>query len=162
MIVFPWPDKSLTPNAKRRKHWRSYRQAIIDDRQRGHDETLAQMPLDARLAVKTGSGHIGMSITFYPPDARRRDDDGMISAFKHMRDGMADALGLDDYRFRPEYRFADPEKPGRVEVRFAKLFQIERVEGSEPVDNSGTPARDLQRPYKNGVSGLPPDQGEAA
>lgn len=23
MIILPWPDKRLTPNAKRRKHWRT-------------------------------------------------------------------------------------------------------------------------------------------
>ena len=57
-----------------------------------------------------------MTIRFYPPDARLRDDDGIIGAFKHARDGIADALRVDDHRFRPEYHFMDPAKPGRVEV----------------------------------------------
>ncbi|KQM58771.1 hypothetical protein ASE65_10430 [Sphingomonas sp. Leaf16] len=57
-----------------------------------------------------------MTIRFVPPDHRRRDDDGMIGAFKHGRDGIADALGVDDHSFRPTYEFAEPEKPGRVVV----------------------------------------------
>lgn len=119
-IVLPWPHKSLTPNAKRRKHWRAYQPFARADRQLGHDETLAQLNhglRDVRHALK-GTGKIALSITFYPPDHRKRDDDGAISAFKHMRDGICDALHVDDCRFRPAYSFQEPEKPGRVEVIF--------------------------------------------
>lgn len=118
MIVLPWPDKRVFPNAKRRKHWRTYQPAIKADREMGKFFTLEQMSPEARQGVKKGSGHIEMTVTFFPPDKRRRDDDGMISAFKHLRDGVADALGVDDHRFRANYRFEDALSPGRVEVRF--------------------------------------------
>jgi hypothetical protein len=62
-----------------------------------------------------------MTITFYPPDHRHRDDDNMVGSFKSYRDGIADALGVNDRRFRPRYVFADPEKPGRVEVSFSRV-----------------------------------------
>jgi len=62
-------------------------------------------------------GRIKMKITFYPPDRKRRDDDNMIASFKAARDGLADALGVDDRRFRPEYHFGEPDDPGRVEVQ---------------------------------------------
>lgn len=118
-IVLPWPHKSLTPNAKRRAAgWWVYQPHAKADRQRGNDETLAQLShglRDVRHALK-GTGKIALSITFYPPDRRKRDDDGAISAFKHMRDGICDALNVDDSRFRPSYSFEEPEKPGRVEV----------------------------------------------
>ena len=119
-IVLPWPNPKLTPNAKRRTHWRTYQPAIKDDRRTGHlltykafseGEPLVHGPL-------TGEGHIRPVITFYPPDARHRDDDGMIAAFKHLRDGICDALAVNDRRFRPHYVIAEPEKPGRVEVVF--------------------------------------------
>ena len=115
-IVMPWPDKKLTTNAKRRKHWRIYNPAIKADRQRGYDETLAQTPYAAARKALKGNALIACQVTFYPPDRRRRDDDGMIAAFKHMRDGICDALQIDDVRLRPHYVIAEPEAPGRVEV----------------------------------------------
>jgi crossover junction endodeoxyribonuclease RusA len=33
-------------------------------------------------------------------------------------DGIADALGVNDRRFWPAFAFAEPMKPGRVEVSF--------------------------------------------
>ena len=117
-ITLPWPDKRLTPNAKRRKHWRTYQPAIRDARALGWGRTLEAVPADRRQAITAGDAKIEPVITFYPPDRRHRDDDGMIGSFKHARDGIADALGCDDRRFRPQYHFAEPAAPGRVEVTF--------------------------------------------
>lgn len=117
IVTLPWPDKRLTPNAKRRKHWRSYQPAIKQDRATASVLTTCAIALRDKRELVAKAGKIPIRITFYPPDHRKRDDDGMISAFKHMRDGVADALGVDDHRFQPEYHFAEPEKPGRVEVR---------------------------------------------
>lgn len=119
IVTLPWPDKRLTPNAKRRKHWRSYQPAIKADRALAGQIAALTLPLSAKKAIAASEGHIAVTIRFYPPDARLRDDDGMIGAFKHMRDGLADAIGVDDRRFRPHYFFEDPAKPGRVEVTFA-------------------------------------------
>lgn len=117
-ITLPWPDKRLTPNAKRRSHWRSYQPAIKADRENAHWRTTLAIGEIARGVITEGEGKIPLTITFVPPDKRHRDDDGMIGAFKHARDGIADALRVDDRRFKPEYHFAEPEKPGWVEVRF--------------------------------------------
>lgn len=121
-ITLPWPDVRLTPNAKRRKHWRTYQPAIKADRAAGHALTCCALSLAQKRAVAAYEGKIALSVTFFPPDRRLRDDDGMISAFKHLRDGMADALGVDDHRFRATYAFADAEKPGRVEVTIEDRF----------------------------------------
>ncbi len=40
----------------------------------------------------------------------------MIGAFKHLRDGIADGLGINDRLFRPEYHFAEPVKGGLITV----------------------------------------------
>lgn len=119
IVKLPWPDKRLTPNAKRRTHWRTYRPFIKADRATGSTLTCVSISLRDKRAIAATEGKIALTITFYPPDKRKRDDDGMISAFKHMRDGIADALGVDDHRFRPTYVFADPCRPGRVEVEFS-------------------------------------------
>lgn len=115
-IILPWPDKRLLPNA--RAHWRT--KATVTKKARA-DATIATYGAlgcglrEVRSAL-AGEGKIALTVTFYPPDERRRDDDGMVSSFKAARDGIADALGVDDRRFRPHYIFADPEAPGRIEV----------------------------------------------
>lgn len=117
MIVLPWPDKRLSPNA--RLHWAAKNATRAKARQDGTNATYAAAgglrELRARFA---GDGLIPITITFYPPDRRHRDDDNMVGSFKSYRDGIADALGVNDRRFRPVYVFAEPAKPGRVEVRF--------------------------------------------
>lgn len=57
---------------------------------------------DARAArIKApAEGFIRLRLDFFPPDRRARDDDNAIAAFKAGRDGIADALGVDDRRFR--------------------------------------------------------------
>lgn len=116
-IILPWPDKQLTPNAKRRKHWSSYRVAGNDDREKARLLTFSAMSRAGFFQKDFPvADSIPLTIRFVPPDRRHRDDDGMIGAFKHMRDGIALALKVNDRRFRPVYEIADPEKPGRVEV----------------------------------------------
>ncbi|WP_148649262.1 RusA family crossover junction endodeoxyribonuclease [Novosphingobium barchaimii] len=67
-------------------------------------------------AALAEAGSIEMTVTFYPPDRRHRDDDNMIASFKAARDGIADALGVDDRKFRPKYTIAEPCTPGRIEI----------------------------------------------
>lgn len=118
-IILPWPHKSLTPNAKRRLHWSKYRGFALADRKTGYWSTFDQLAhgirdVRARIAsVRT----LSIAVHFIPPDRRRRDDDSMIGAFKHLRDGMCDALGIDDVILRPAYTIGEPESPGRVEVK---------------------------------------------
>lgn len=46
-------------------------------------------------------GCIPLAITFVMPDKRKRDVDNLLAACKQSLDGMAQALGVDDSRFRP-------------------------------------------------------------
>ncbi|WP_164738159.1 endodeoxyribonuclease RusA [Frigidibacter oleivorans] len=110
IVTLPWPDKRLMPNAKRRSHWSAYRGAIRDARTTAFALTRSAM---GRLRFAAPPA---MVVSFTPPDARRRDDDGMIGAFKHGRDGIADALGIDDRHLRPTYSFDAPARPGRIIV----------------------------------------------
>ncbi len=63
-------------------------------------------------------GDIHLWIDFYPPDRRHRDDDNMIAAFKSGRDGLADALKVNDKRFR-SHPYVRDEIGGMVRVRFS-------------------------------------------
>lgn len=116
-VTLPWPDARLSPNA--RLHWRRKSEAVKRAR------------WDASYAVlEAANGSLGeirrelvdltripIAFRFHAPDNRHRDDDNMVASIKAARDGIADALGVNDRRFVASYEFADPEKPGRVEVR---------------------------------------------
>lgn len=117
MIVrLPWPNKGLLPNA--RIHWAPLAKLKAAAREEAAWETKASVPLAERRAIAQSEGRIPLTVTFYPPDRRKRDDDGMVSSFKSYRDGIADALGVDDNRFQPTYVFGDAAKPGWIEVAF--------------------------------------------
>lgn len=70
--------------------------------------------IEAGLKVLT-SGDIRIHVRFVPPD-RKSDRVNMPNRMKPIFDGIADALKVNDSRFLPSYEFAEPEKPGRVEV----------------------------------------------
>lgn len=110
-VELPWPDKRLSPNA--RVHWSSrYRKTKTA---RGDARILAKaiMGRDGRPSWVDGDLHL--TLVFCPPDRRRRDDDNCIASCKAYRDGIADALGVDDSAIRiSSVRWVDPEKPGSV------------------------------------------------
>lgn len=89
--VFPWPPRELHPNA--RVHWATKAKAA-----KAYRWACFALSKSAKLEAP-GWGKINLSIVFVPPDRRRRDIDGMLSAIKSGLDGLADALGVDDHRF---------------------------------------------------------------
>ena len=109
VITLPWPDKALSPNA--RCHWRAKAAAAKAYRK-------ACWAITLRSGFKVDwEGEAHLWITFYPPDKRARDDDNLIASFKSGRDGVADALGIDDKRFRSCPWVSDKvRKGGCVEV----------------------------------------------
>lgn len=131
IITLPWPDKRLSPNA--RLHWR----AKVGPKQAakiaaGHLAYAASRGFQGALdAMRASDEPIPVTITFYPPDRRHRDDDNMIGSFKAARDGIADALGINDRRFRPHYYFEEAEKPGRVVVCFPAVIPNNGYSGSD-------------------------------
>lgn len=60
-------------------------------------------------------GALALSLTFCPPDKRRRDLDNLLAAMKPDFDGVSQALGVDDQLFEPlTLRRGEPVKGGRV------------------------------------------------
>lgn len=115
-ITLPWPNKRLSPNAS--VHWAATSRLKRNARQEAALHTRAALGPSVKTIGTTlaESGSIALKVTFFPPDRRHRDDDNMIGSFKAARDGLADALGVDDRKFRPQYHFAEPCKPGRIEI----------------------------------------------
>lgn len=112
-VALPWPPSILSPNA--RAHWAAKNRAV-----KLYREDCAWLTKAAGLRVDW-DGFVHVWITFCPPDRRHRDDDNCIGAFKHGRDGMAQALGIDDKRFRIHPFLSDEVvKGGAVKVRLSK------------------------------------------
>lgn len=113
MIVrLPFPAPELFPNRRAGKHWGATHAAKVKAREDGH--YMARM--ESRHFQDNG-GDIPVSIVFCPPDKRRRDLDGCLSAMKPALDGIASALGIDDSRFRPVLLNVGPVgKPGAAIV----------------------------------------------
>jgi len=106
-VELTWPPAVLLPNkAKRRGNWWKASSAA------------ARYRRECWILTKA-SGAKGklLKVAFHPPSRRHFDDDNLVAAFKSGRDGVADALGVDDHGFRPQYEFADePIKWGKVVV----------------------------------------------
>lgn len=111
IVTLPWPPRILSPNA--RAHWATKAKAVAS-----YKSSCWFLCLEAK-ARKLQPGTFRVVVTFCPPDRRWRDDDNMIGAFKAGRDAVAKAIGVDDAKWRPEYRFAEPVNGGAVVVEVA-------------------------------------------
>ncbi len=108
ILILPWPSKDLSPNS--RVHWRARHRAAKAYRKACHLVTVA-----SRFQVPDGD--LALRIEFCPPDRRARDDDNLIASFKSGRDGIAEALGIDDKRFKTLASVSDEVvKGGEVRV----------------------------------------------
>lgn len=109
-ITLPWPDKALSPNA--RKHYMAHSGAKKRAKRDGYYAAKASNvypPADGRIPIE---------LHFWPPTERRRDEDNLIARMKATLDGIAEALGVDDSRFRIAGVYIHrAQRPGRVEVR---------------------------------------------
>jgi crossover junction endodeoxyribonuclease RusA len=106
-IVLPFPPASLSGHAK--GHWRG-KSAVT--------KQWRAWAFAAALAAKVrapADGDIVVTIRFVPPD-RRGDRTNYPNRCKPIFDGLADAMKVNDRRFVPAYQFAEPEKPGRLEI----------------------------------------------
>lgn len=111
-LTLPWPSKDLSQNA--RVHWTAKAKAAGVARAEG--KLLAIAAGWQSLVLPEGRLHLW--IDFYPPTRRLPDDDNMVARFKPYRDGLADALGIDDKRFVSHpYVREQPRKGGEVVVR---------------------------------------------
>lgn len=128
--AFAWPPKDLSPNA--RNHWsvrsklcKSYRWACFIQAKKAIDQGWADVHEYKRLVA---AGHkLALTIDFYPPDRRHRDDDNVIASFKAGRDGIADALGIDDRHFVAQMTFRrdEPIPNGLVMVSLAPASEAD-------------------------------------
>lgn len=107
-ITLPWPPSALNPNAR-------HAHPAIKWKAAKAYRTACKALAEAHGMVAPDSPKIALWVEFVPPDKRQRDDDNLIASFKAGRDGLADALGVDDKRFVCRHAVAD-EVGGMVRV----------------------------------------------
>jgi crossover junction endodeoxyribonuclease RusA len=111
-LVLPWPSKELSPNT--RNHWARRSKAAKEARKYAFLLAVSH----GWRKMKIPEGRLHLWIEFHPPTRRMPDDDNMLSRFKPYRDGLADALSIDDKRFVSHpYVSEEPVKGGEVRVR---------------------------------------------
>jgi hypothetical protein len=111
-LTLPWPDKSLSMNA--RVHWSVKSKATKKARKFGYFAAIQA----GWVSGAEPKGRLHLWMTFYPPTKAIPDDDNMHTRFKPYRDGIADALGIDDKRFISHPLVStEVRKGGQVVVR---------------------------------------------
>lgn len=108
LIQLAWPSPNLSPNG--RYHW-----TVVSKDKKSAREDACWATKAAKCKVPE-EGAIRLQITFYPPDKRRYDIDGLLSRLKAGLDGIADGLNVDDHRYELTIRRGDPVKGGKVDV----------------------------------------------
>ncbi|WP_257556448.1 hypothetical protein [Sphingobium sp. CFD-2] len=106
-VRLPWPPKELSPNS--RAHWRTVNKAKKSMRTSAHI-----LALEAKLRAPA-DGDIVIHLTMHPPVRRGHDRDNSLARCKALLDGVADALRVNDRRFKPLTPvIADPVEGGCV------------------------------------------------
>lgn len=104
-VTLPWPPAALRPNASSPGNWR--RKFSANKHYRNDCLILCKA-----ACLKPDGNHL--SITFHPPDRRRRDLDNMLASAKMAIDAVAETIGVDDYLFSIGIHRAEPVKGGCV------------------------------------------------
>jgi crossover junction endodeoxyribonuclease RusA len=110
VIELPFPDAKLAGHNT--GHWKALSGVV-----RKHREWAKFATLSAAIGVHD-TGDILLLVTFIPPN-RRGDRINFSNRMKPYFDGIAEALGVNDSRFLPAYKYADPQMPGKVIVEIA-------------------------------------------
>ena len=107
-------DGHLPSRANQRGHWRKWAGVWKAQRTAAFEHTVT--------ALMTHEAHeLPLVVTLTRVSARYLDDDNLATAFKSTRDGIADALGLDDRDPRIRWEYAQEKgKPPYMRI------QIER------------------------------------
>lgn len=112
-VTLSWPDKRLSQNS--RAHWRRRASAVAMYRW--------EASLAARQAKVLTDPEAILTFTYYPPDLRRRDVHNVHGMMKAAIDGIADAMGCDDRRFRCRFpdSFAEVRPKGEIVIEIRGL-----------------------------------------
>lgn len=114
-IELPWPDGALSPNG--RAHYMKKHSAAKSAKTDAFWMTRQAIP----TRFKHDGSRLKLTITAHPKTARRPDDDNTAGSCKAYRDGIAQALGIDDSLFDQQpIQWGEPIKAGRITIEVAR------------------------------------------
>ena len=108
-VTLPWPPPEVFPNARNGAHWTKAWPSIKVQKHTAWALTREQ--IGRQNVPRDRLSRWGLHFDFYPPDARKRDEDGMIGAMKAAQDGISQALVVDDSLFRITHTVHPPRRP---------------------------------------------------
>ena len=111
-VTFGWPPRECSPNW--RGHWSKKAKAA-----KQYKLNCFVLAKQANLSLVNWDGPVHLWITFNKPSRRAMDDDNLIASFKNGRDGLAEAIKIDDKRFIC-HPFVSDRIAGSVVVRLSK------------------------------------------
>lgn len=125
-ITIPLPGLRLVSLANQREHWRVRAKRAKDHR------SAAMLLTRAALRLERVRFPLTVIITRIAP--RALDDDNLAGACKSVRDGIADALGIDDrdprVKWAPAQRQGKPREYGaEVEITMSERQRVPQKEG---------------------------------
>lgn len=112
-IIFPWPPKELSPNS--RVHWAKKSAKAKEVKEIAYFLTIAADKkhfYDLNNKPET----ITLNITFNPPTNARHDIDNCLSRCKSLIDGISQALGIDDSKFKYTIQMGSKVAGGSVVI----------------------------------------------
>lgn len=113
VIELPWPSPALNPNG--RAHWAA----------KAKEAKLAKATAfyAAKSICPSKLNWSGVRIfwEFHPKTANMPDGDNLVASCKNFQDGIALAIGIDDSKFKTDYRISSPIKGGLVRVTISKI-----------------------------------------
>lgn len=121
VVGIPWvPEESLSPNSRRSRDKKAIREARAAAKLETREVVLRDGP------PLLPEGEIGLRWTVWWPAGRgRHDDDSVAAMLKSTRDGLAEALGVNDRRFRTlgveQLRAEKDDRRGRTEARLVAM-----------------------------------------
>lgn len=124
-LVIPFPPRTLHPNS--RPHWTARYKASTK-----YKNDCFYLALTARYHDADPAAPIPIKITWHPKSKIPGDYDGCIANLKAGLDGIAQAWGVNDSRFRLALEFGHPVKGGKVVLEVENSAD-EIVVASHPV-----------------------------
>ena len=140
MITLPWPPKELNPNARVHHH-------VLAKHKKRYKELCWALTLESKVRPPE-CDKIHLEILFVPPNRQRRDLDNCLAAMKAGIDGIAQAWGIDDNRFKYTIDIASyiggmvkivvyPARCGEEESRLAHNQEIDGANPSTATKHMG-------------------------
>lgn len=110
-VTLPWPRPAMRPNGSH-GHWTTKHRAARADKADAYTLCIAE-------GVRAiAADRLDVALTFRPPTARKRDLDNALAQSKALLDGVSQALGVDDSRWRLTLEMGEPVKGGAVVVKW--------------------------------------------